>query len=85
MCSKIVFLKKASEMLVPNRASYTRVKVSRSQPGVTRTFQQFLYISGQAWSSKVAPRSDHDIAQLYRVRNSYDYRLNFQLTVTDIA
>ena len=69
VCSKIVFLKKSSEMLVPNTAGYTRVKDSRSQPGVARTFQQFLYISGQAWRSKVAPRSDHDIPQLYHVRN----------------
>ena len=26
------------------------------------TIQQFSYISGQAWSSKIAPTSDHDIA-----------------------
>ena len=29
-------------MLVPNRAGYTRVKDSSSQPGVTRTFQQYI-------------------------------------------
>ena len=61
-------------MLVPNRAGYTRVKDSRSQPDVARTFQQFLYISSQACWSKVAPRSDHDIVQLYHVRNIYDCR-----------
>ena len=46
-----------------------------------------LYISGSfsGSSSKVAPKSDYDIAQLYHVRNINDLGLNFfQLTVTDI-
>ena len=66
-------------MIVPYRAGY---QDSRSPQGVTRAFQQFLYISGEAWRSKVDLRSDHDIAQLYHVRLIYDCRLNlFQLKV----